>query len=430
MSEILQPDIMGLIILAVCVILFVTKILPSAVVGCMGCLMMVLCQVCTFEEAFSGFSSSIVLLMASSMIVGIAMFRTGAAQIVGRYIIRWAHGSERTFLLVGCIVAGLLAMFLANTAVLAAFIPIVDSVCRTSENMKQRNIVLPIAYAVMFGGASTLIGCTPQLTANGLMSKMVGIEMGMWDLTGPGLCLFAIFLIYTSLFGYKRGEKIWGHCTEVDMGVDEEKRDSVLNKEYNKKKVTKMFIIITFMIISYAFGILPVAETAMCAALLCVVTGCCSVNRIIKELSWETIVFLATCLGLANALTTAKSGELIGKGVTALLGNVNAPLIIFAVLVFLTLFISQFITNSTAIIIVLPIAISLCGSYGFNPMTFCIGITLAASIACCTPLAAAQITMTEVAGYEFSDYFKYGWPLTLICYIAIVLLVPVFYPFI
>lgn len=429
MAEILQPDIVGLVILAVCVILFVTKILPSSVVGCMGCLMMVLCQVCTFEEAFSGFSSSIVLLMASSMIVGIAMFNTGAAQIVGRYIIRWAHGSERTFLFVGCIVAGLLAMFLANTAVLAAFIPIVDSVCRTSKNMKQRNIILPIAYAVMFGGSATLIGCTPQLTANGLMSKMVGIEMGMWDLTGPGLCLFGIFILYIMLFGYRHGEKIWGVCSDVDMGVDEEKRRSVLDDAYNKKKVAIMFIIIIFMIIFYAFSILPVAETAMCAALLCVITGCCSVKKVIKELSWDTIVFLATCLGLANALTAAESGELIGKTVSALLGDVRSPLIIFAVLVFLTLFISQFITNSTAIIIVLPIALSLCSSYGFNTMTFCVGITLGASSACCTPLAAAQITMTEVAGYEFSDYLKYGWPLTLLSYIAIVLLVPVFFPF-
>ena len=56
------------------------------------------------------------------------------------------------------------------------------------------------------------------------------------------------------------------------------------------------------------------------------------------------------------------------------------------------------------------------------------GITLAASIACCTPLAAAQITMTQVAGYEFADYFKYCFPLTVICYIAIIVVVPFFFP--
>ena len=76
----MQPDIIGILILCICVFLFVTKKLPSSVVGCLGCIAMVLCNVATFEEAFSGFSSNIVLLMVSSMIVGIAMFKTGTAQ--------------------------------------------------------------------------------------------------------------------------------------------------------------------------------------------------------------------------------------------------------------------------------------------------------------------------------------------------------------
>ena len=319
-------------------------------------------------------------------------------------------------------------MFLANTAVLAAFIPIVDSVCRTSSTMKQRNLILPIAYAVMFGGSATLIGCTPQLTANGLMSKMVGVEMGMWSLTGPALCLFAIFILYTAFFGYKSGNRIWGKQADVDMGVSEEKRQAVLSTDYDKKKIAIMFVIIVLMILSYVFSFLPVAETAMCAALLCILTGCCDVKDVVKELSWETIVFLASCLGLANALTVAKSGELIGKAVTALIGDSQTPFLIFAILVLLTLFISQFITNSTAVIIVLPIALSICTQQDFSYMPYCIGITLAASVACCTPLAAAQITMTEVAGYEFSDYLKYGGVLSVLCYIGILIFVPLFYP--
>ena len=44
------------------------------------------------------------------MIVGIAMFKTGAAQIVGRMVIKWSKGSERVFLMVSCAVAGVLAM--------------------------------------------------------------------------------------------------------------------------------------------------------------------------------------------------------------------------------------------------------------------------------------------------------------------------------
>ena len=94
----MQPDVLGLIILGICVVLFLTERLPLAVTGCLGCLLMVLTRVASFQEVFSGFSSSIVLLMASTMIVGIAMFQTGAAQVIGKAIIRWSRGNEWIFL--------------------------------------------------------------------------------------------------------------------------------------------------------------------------------------------------------------------------------------------------------------------------------------------------------------------------------------------
>ncbi len=420
-------DILGLVILGVCVVLFLTEWLPLAATGCLGCLLMVLLGVDSFQSVFSGFSNSIVLLMASTMIVGIAMFQTGAAQIIGRAVIRWSKGNERVFLAVSCVLTGLSSMFLANTALLSAYIPIIDSVCTSSKNMKRRNLTLPISCAIMFGGASTLIGCTPQLTANGLMSKMVGQEMTMWSLTGPGLCLFALFLIFAITWGYRSSQRIWGQRPEEVMSLEEEKR-AVENNSGNKQKLVIMFVILALMIFSYVFSFLPTVETAMCAAMLCVLTRCCRVSDIVKKLHWESVIFLATCLGLAEGLTSAGSGDLIGQLVSSALGNVASPMIIFSVLVFLTLFISQFITNSTALIVVLPVAFSLCGQYGFQYMPFCIGITLAASIACCTPLAAAQITMTQVAGYEFSDYLKYGWSLTLIGYLGILVFVPLFFP--
>ena len=434
-------DVLGLAILGVCVVLFLTKRLPVSVTGCLGCLLMVLGRVCTFEQAFSGFSNSIVLLMASVMIVGIAMFSTGAAQIIGRTAISLSHGDEKRFLMASCVLSGLLSMFLANTALVAVFIPIIDSVCRSEgasggtlprikkePNMKRKNLLLPITCSIMLGGSATLVGCTPQLTANAILSRMSGVEMTMWTLTGPGLCLLAVFLVYLHFMGYRLGMGIWGTREERQMTQDEAKIASVMRKDFDRRKLAVMSAILAFMLASYVFKLLPVAETALASALLCLITGCCGMADIRREMHWETVILLASCLGLAETLTVSGAGDLIGRGVSASLGEVRSPWAVFAVIVALTLILSQFITNSTAIIIALPIGLSLCGVYGFNPLPFCVGVTLAASIACCTPLAAAQITMTQVAGYEFSDYFKYCGLPSLILYLCIIALVPVFYP--
>lgn len=299
----MQPDVTALIILGICVVLFLTEWIPLAVTGCLGCLLMVLFGVSSFEEAFSGFSSDIVLLMASALVVGIAMLKTGAAQVIGRMVIRWSHGNERVFLTVSCMVAGLLSMFLANTAILAMFFPIVESVCVVSPNMRRRNLVLPLACSVMFGGACTLVGCTPQLTANGLMRSMVGEEMGMWTLTGPGLCLFALFLVFAVTVGYWQGKKAWNSRPEETLAIDEEHTHAVVHAMYDNRKLVLMFSILAFMLVFYSLSILSTAVTAICAALACLIFGCCSVKDVVREMHWESVVFLASCLGLAEALT-------------------------------------------------------------------------------------------------------------------------------
>lgn len=424
----MTSDVIGLIVMCICIVLFLVRAIPTVVTGVLGCLLMVLTGAASFEQVFSGFSDSIVILMFCAMAVGVAMFKTGAAQVLGRTVITWAHGDERVFLITCCVIGGVLSMFLANTAILASMIPIIDSVCKTSAHMKRRNLMLPIACSVMLGGACTLIGCTPQLTANALMQKMSGVEMGMWSLTAPGVAIFACFLIYLVFLGYRDGNRIWGERPEWTMGVEEEKIESVLQPHHDRRRLTIMFIIVALMVISYIAAVLPLAVTAMCAALLCILTGCCTIDDIAREVNWETVLFLGSCLGLGNALTVSGTGDLMGEGVSVLLGNVTSPYLIFVAMVTFTLFLSQFITNSTAIIIVLPIALALCERYGFSPMAFCVGITLAASLACCTPLAAAQIAMTQVAGYEFTDYIRYCWKPTLLFLAGILLFVPLFFP--
>ena len=373
MDQLLQPQVLALIILGICILLFLINRLSQATVGFIGCLLMVLTKVASFEDVFSQFSNDIVLLMASAMVVGIAMFNTGVAQILGKYVIRFSSGNEKIFLMSICFLTGILSMFLPNTALIASFIPIIDSVCKSSTSLKRRDFVLPVALSAMFGGASTLIGTTPQLTANGLLMKLTEEELGMWDLTGPGLLIFLLFLIFLFFYGFEDGKKIWIEKKEVSLCTSCDVKEQ--KEIYDKRKLIIMSFIVTLMIISYVFSFLPTALTAMSAAILCIIFGLCSAEDVINKLHWESIIFLGTCLGIGNALTISGAGDLAGTFLMNVLGDIKQPFAIFTIFVILTFVISQFITNSTAIIIALPIALSICEIYGFNHMTFTVGIT-------------------------------------------------------
>lgn len=426
----MTPEIISLIILVLCIVLFVTRIIPNAATAVLGCLLFVLTGVCDLKDAFSGFSNSVVILMFGMMVVGLAMQETGIAKFIGQKVTSLSRRKERIFILVAGLTSALLSTFLSNTAVIAIFLPIIESVARADKKMNRLNLTLPVTLGAMFGGACTLVGSTPQLTANGILSEMTGMEIGMFDYTLVGAILTAGYLLYAVLLGPKLAKRIWGN-REVTEGAEAEAIDAPETEkvELDKKKAIIMAIIFVATIVSFIGAWISTALTAVIAALLCIITGCVKQKTIIKKMDWSVVFVLAGCLGIASGITKGGAGDLIGNALSSVLGNGVPVFIIFAIFVVVTMIVSNFITNSTAVVILLPIALSLCIANGYSPIPFTLGIVYAANLTYSTPLANAQTAMTLVAGYKFSDYIRYTWPLVLIVLTSILVFVPLVFPF-
>lgn len=426
----MTPEIISLIILVLCIVLFVTRIIPNAATAVLGCLLFVLTGVCDLKDAFSGFSNSVVILMFGMMVVGLAMQETGIAKFIGQKVTSLSRRKERIFILVAGLTSAVLSTFLSNTAVIAIFLPIIESVARADKKMNRLNLTLPVTLGAMFGGACTLVGSTPQLTANGILSEMTGMEIGMFDYTLVGAILTAGYLLYAVLLGPKLAKRIWGN-REVTEGAEAEAIDTPETEkvELDKKKAIIMAIIFVATIVSFIGAWISTALTAVIAALLCIITGCVKQKTIIKKMDWSVVFVLAGCLGIASGITKGGAGDLIGNALSSVLGNGVPVFIIFAIFVVVTMVVSNFITNSTAVVIMLPIALSLCIANGYSPIPFTLGIVYAANLTYSTPLANAQTAMTLVAGYKFSDYIRYTWPLVLIVLTSILVFVPLVFPF-
>ena len=426
--------VISLIILVVCIILFVTRIIPNAATAVLGCALFVVTGVCDIKDAFSGFANSTVLLMFGMMVVGIAMQETGIAEIIGKSVTKLSKKNERLFMLIAGLTSAALSTFLSNTAVIAIFLPIIESVAKTDKKMNRMNLTLPVTLGAMFGGVCTLVGSTPQLTANGILLEMTkdttSLELGMFDYTLPGLILVASYILYIEFIGPKLAKKIWGERETITEETESTTEEQIPKEtKVNKVKVIIMAVIFVATIVFFIGGWISTALTAVIAALLCIITGCVKQKDVIKKMDWSVVFVLAGCLGIATGITKGGAGKLIGETLSSLFGEGVPVIIIFAVFVTLTMVISNFITNSTAVTIMLPIAISLCLVNGYNPLTFTLGIVFAANLTFSTPLANAQTAMTLVAGYKFSDYIRYTWPLALIILVEIIAFVPLFFPF-
>ncbi len=416
-------DIISLIIFVACIALFVWDKLPMATTAILGCVTMVIFGVCQFKDAFGPFASSTVVLTIGVMVIGAAISETGLAATIGAAIVRISKGSE-TKLIIGTYLAStVMSAFLTNSAVLAIFIPIILGLSASNASLKAKNLIMPIAFGCVIGGASTLVGSTQQMTAQGLLEEAGAQTFKTFSFT-PVVSIIAILgLLYCLFIGRRRGEKIWGSRTddEVDYTVNN-------NEEtYSKPKMIIVGAIFAATVVLYITEWLPLAVTSTAAALLCIITGCITQKKAISAVNWNIVGRLAGCLGIAKALEISGGTDLIAEGFKSIIGTNLSPFVLFCIIVFLAQFTSEFISNSTALLVVLPIVLAIAPDFGLNPYTFAMGATIAAGVPLSCPLASSTLGMSMCVGYRFNDYFKYAFPFEIISYILIIATVPAIY---
>jgi len=425
----LSTSVTGLLILAVVILLFLTDWVSSATTAVLGCVLFVLTGICTVSEIFSKFSDSTVVLVFGMMVMGDALFNSGLAYDIGTFILSAAKESEIRILIIVGAVSAAMSAFLSNVAVIAMTLAIVNSIVGSSKKLKLMNLYLPATMGAIFGGTLTLVGSTPQQAAQGILQSATGEAMRIFDFVYVGIPLVIVYLLYITLIGPTLARKIWrnrddGESAAVSSGG---RMEDLIIKGNRRKKIT-MSIIFVIMVILYVTEAIPIALTAALCAIACIVTRCTTEKRLMKELDFRIIIRLGGCLGIAEGLYASGCCDLIASSFISLFGEQMHPLMLLAVSLFMVILISNFISNSTAVMVVLPSTLAISAMLGFNAVSYTLAISYGANLVFCTPLASAQIAMSMAAGYRFADYVKYNLLLQVLVYVVILVLLPVFFP--
>ena len=419
----MDPAVLSLIIFTFCIILFIWDRLPMATTAILGCVLMVIFKICNFKTAFAQCASSTVILTIGVMMIGAAISETGLAATIGAWIVRVSKGSETKLIIGTYLVSAAMSAFLTNSAVLAIFIPIIMGLSAANDKIKAKDLIMPIAYGCVIGGASTLVGSTQQMTAQGLLEESGARLFKTFDFTLVGGVLVILGLVYCLTAGRFLGDKIWGKRPDDDADYD----IHPVAANYKKSKMIIMAVIFILTVVFYITEWIPLAITSSSAAILCIITGCIPQKKAFTAVNWNIVGRLAGCLGLAKALESAGGTKLIAQAFSNVVGDSLSPFLLFAILVLLVQVVSEFMSNSTAILIVLPIVLSIAPQLHLNPYSFALGITLASGVALSCPLASSTLGMSMSVGYKFNDYFKYSIFYDILAYLVIIAMVPAIY---
>ena len=168
-----------LVFLAAIAVLFVTGVLDA-------------------KEAFSGFSSTSVVVIGVLFVVVAGLTYTGVLQWIVKHLLGQPDSYCKAVIRLMLPVAAL-SSFLSNTTVVTLFVNIVKMWSR-KLGISPSKLLIPLSYASGMGGVCTLIGTPPNLIISGLYADNTGHTMNIMATAIPGLfCLFVGILSIIAL---------------------------------------------------------------------------------------------------------------------------------------------------------------------------------------------------------------------------------------
>ena len=149
-----------------------------------------------------------------------------------------------------------------------------------------------------------------------------------------------------------------------------------------------------------------------------------------KYISWDILITIACAFAISAAMEESGLAALIANFIKDVSGSLGAWGAL-ALLYFVTLVITELVTNNAAAALAFPLALETAAEFNVDPMPFFIAICIAASAGFATPIGYQTNLIVQGAGnYRFTDFLKIGLPMDLIVMILSVGLIPLIWPFV
>jgi di/tricarboxylate transporter len=189
------------VVLAVSLLALLREWLPPVVIFLLALGVLLSSNVITTQQAFAGFSNSVLFIIGSLFVVAHAVERTvnlagGMQRVLG------SGDNQRGTLLRLMTPVVLLSGFINNTPVVSMLVPQVGT-WANKHGISASALLMPLSFAAVMGGTITLIGTSTNLAVSGLLAQYGYEPLGFFEITVVGLPIALAGIVLVALLGPK-----------------------------------------------------------------------------------------------------------------------------------------------------------------------------------------------------------------------------------
>jgi len=461
---------------------WITEAIPIYVTALLPLVLFPSLNVTEMGETSSNYADRIVFLFLGGFILAKAVEKANLHKRFALNILKSFGTNPRYIVAAFMIVTGFLSGWMSNTATTMLMLPIAAAVVSQVQDKYDRGkfglcLMLSIAYSASIGGMSTLIGTPPNAIFASLSRSILDVEITFSQWIIIGLPISAISLVVAWLYMVNLGVNI-----RKIKSIAEE-RDAIMSRLSELGKITRDEIIVAGVFGATAGAwitrglfwqdILPMIDDStivMISAIVLFLIPSSSSSSVAKNndlnitkkvqnsrnkgnpnfvqrskdededvdtesikernskrlmswdsavtIPWGVLLLIGGGLALANAYTATNLDEWMAEKLT-FLGGMNYLLIIL-VLVAVTIFTGEIVSNTATAALLIPISASLATSLQIDPVLLMVPITIATSFGFVMPVGTPPNAIVFASGYvTIPKMARAGLPLDIISIIMV-----------
>ena len=350
-----------------------------------------------YKDVMAAFADPVIMLFLGGFVLAFAATKVGLDVQLAKIMLKPFGTNPKTVLLGVLLVIGIFSMFMSNTATAAMMLTFLTPVLATlpQDGGGRISLALAIPIAANLGGMGTPIGTPPNAIALGALQEAgYAITFAGWMLRMVPyvivMLLIAWFLL-TKLYPFK--------AKSIELKIE---GAPVKVTPFQKYVVWVTFALtIILWVFESVFGVNS-NIVAMIPFAVFSATGILKA-RDLEHINWAVLWMVAGGFALGTALNQTGLATTLIQNIPFASWN---SLVVMLVGGFICYFLSNFISNSAAANLVVPILIvvgkAMIGNPSFDALggvpAMIVGVAICASLAMCLPVSTPPNALAHSTG--------------------------------
>lgn len=403
-----QTNVLFLLFFAIC--LWITEAIPPFSVGILiiGFLVLIMGKddAQNAMKYLQTWSDSVIWLFLGGFFLAEAMKKTSLDSLLLKHLLPKFGKDPRNVLWGLMFITALMSMFMSNTATTAMMIATISPIFTSLDKKANlsRALLLGIPAAASIGGMGTIIGSPPNAIAVGALENAgYSVSFLEWMLLGTPIAFVLLYIFWKVLVARYHIQEQTELSLEFITNIPENNSD----EEKNQKWIVITILSITLFcwLTSKWIGI-PVAAAAGIPIVGLTMLGVLDGDDI-RKLPWDTLMLVAGGLALGLAIEEQNIASHFVEKISHLNVGFITLMLLFG---FITVLLSNFMSNTAATTILIPVALSLLSVFSSdaNPIILPLIIGLSASCALFLPVSTPPNAIAFSTGLIQQSEFRLG----------------------